>query len=327
MIRRKESPMKRLFWIIPALVIMSGNAQTKTVDRILAQVNDDIITLSDLNRAMAEVRQELATKYSGDQLAQELKKAEKDVLDELIKRKLLLQKAAELGFTANVDVQVSAAIENIRKKNNIKDMQEFERLLGQQGMTLPAFREQIRQQIITQSLVQEFVGSRITLLSQEIEKYYKDNAAEFSTPEEVSLSEIVIPVEGNPDGAVARTKDILARLKQGESFATLASQFSKGPTASKGGSIGSYLTAKLNPEIAKAINNVKEGDVTYIVKSGDMYSIYRVDSRKAASMRPLAEVRDEIKNRIYEQKFNPEFERFVAQLKEDAYIQIFSDVK
>ncbi len=319
--------MKRFFWIIPALLIMSGNAQTKTVDRIVAQVNDDIITLSELNRAMAEIRQELVTKYSGDQLAEEEKKAEKDVLDGLIRQKLLLQKATELGFTANVDVQVSSAIENIRKKNNIKDMQEFERLLAQQGMTMTAFRQQIRDQLVTQSLVQEFVGSRITLLSQEIEKYYKDHAADFSTPEEVSLSEIVIPYEGNPGEAEARVKDILTRLRHGESFAALASQYSKGPTASKGGNIGSYLTAKLNPDIAKAVASVKEGDVSDIVSSADSYSIYRVDSRKAATIKPLAEVRDEIRNRIYEQKFNPEFDRFIAQLKEDAYIQIFGEIK
>jgi len=320
--------MKRLFWIAPIfLLVVSGRAQTKTVDRIVAQVNGDIITLSDLNRAMAEIRQELATKYSGDQLAQELKKAEKEVLDELIRQKLFLQKATELGFTANVDAQVSSYVESIRKKNNIKDMQEFERILAQQGMTLVGFREQIRNQIIVQSLVQEFVGSRITLLPQEVEKYYKDHANEFSTPEEVTLSEIIVSSGGNPSEAEARAKDILARLKQGESFTTLASQYSKGPTANKGGSIGSYLTAKLLPDIAKAIASVKEGDVADIQKTTDGYVIYRVDSRKPATIRPLEEVRDEIKNRLYQQKFNPEYERFSAQLKEDAYIQIFSVAK
>lgn len=319
--------MKRLFWIIPTFLIMSGGAPARIVDRIVAQVNGDIITLSDLNREMAQIRQELAGKFSGDQLAQELQKAEKEVLDYLIRQKLMLQKAAELGFTANVDVQVSASIERIRKENKIKDMEEFERALAQQGITLAAYREQIRERIITQSLVQEFVGSRITVLSQEIEKYYKDRAAEFSTPEEVSLSEIIILSEGSPSEAEARTKDILTRLRQGESFTAVASQYSKGPTASKGGSIGSYLTAKLSPAIVGLIANVKEGDVSDVQKTGDGYAIYRVDARKAAATRPLEEVRDDIRNRIYEQKFNPEFERFIAQLKEDAYIQIFGEIK
>jgi peptidyl-prolyl cis-trans isomerase SurA len=322
--------MKRLMWVIPILLAVNGSAQTgqpKIVDRILAQVNDDIITLSDLNRQMAEIRQELSTRYSGEQLEEEVKKAQSTALDELIREKLLVQKATELGFGSNIDVQVSAAIERIRKQNNIKDMQEFEQALAQQGMTLLEFRDKIRKQILAQGLIQEFVGSRITLTSQEIEKYYRDNETEYTTPEEVSLSEIIIPTEGDDGSAMAKASEILSRLKKGESFATLASQYSKGPTANKGGNIGSYTLPKLNPDIAKAIANVKEGDVTEIQKITEGYVIYRVDSRKPARVRPLDEVRDEIKNKIWQQKFTPEYDRYIAQLKEDAYIQIFGDIK
>lgn len=321
--------MNRCLMIILSalLLIPVASPQSRTVDRIVAQVNDDIITLSDLNREMADIRQELATKYTGDQLEQEAKKAEKMVLDDLIRQKLLLQKASELGFGANVDLQVTAAIENIRKQNNIKDMQEFERALAQQGMTMVGFRERLRRQIITEGLVQEMVSSRITLLSQEIDKYYKDHAADYTSPEEVTLSEIMIPFEGNPAEAEAKANEIHASLSKGEAFAALASQYSKGPTASKGGNIGTYLTAKLNPAITAAIANLKEGEFTAVEKSGDTFVIYRVDSRKLAVVRPLDEVRDEIRNNLWKQKFNPEFERFIAQLKDEAYIQIFSETK
>jgi peptidyl-prolyl cis-trans isomerase SurA len=319
---------KPLAILLAALLLgPTANPQSRTVDRIVAQVNDDIITLSDLNREMAEVRQELATKYAGDQLEQETKKAEKMVLDDLIRQRLLLQKASELGFGANVDLQVTATIENIRKQNNIKDMQEFERALAQQGMTMVGFRERLRRQIVTQSLVQEFVGSRITLLSQEIDKYYKDHAPEYTSQEEVTLSEIMIPFEANPAEAETKANEIHASLRQGEAFAALASQYSKGPTASKGGGIGTYLTAKLNPAITGAIANLKEGEFTGVQKGADSFIIYRVDARKPAVVRPLEEVRDEIRNRLWEQKFNPEFERFVSQLKDEAYIQIFAETK
>ncbi len=319
---------RSLMLILSTLLLAPAvSPQSRTVDRIVAQVNDDIITLSDLNREMADARQELATKYAGEQLEQEVKKAEKMVLDDLIRQRLLLQKASELGFGANVDLQVTAAIENIRKQNNIKDMQEFERALAQQGMTMVGFRERLRRQIITQSLVQEMVGSRITLLSQEIDKYYKDHAADYTSQEEVTLSEIIIPVEGNPAEAEAKANEIHASLGRGESFAALATQYSKGPTASKGGSIGTYLTAKLNPAITASIANLKEGEFTAVEKSADGCVIYRVDSRKPAVVRPLEEVRDEIRNNLWSQKFNPEFERFIAQLKDEAYIQIFSETK
>jgi peptidyl-prolyl cis-trans isomerase SurA len=319
--------MKRMVWTAAIILAFSWSVPAKIVDRILAQVNDDIITLSDLNREMADIRQDLATKFAGQQLEDETKKAEKDVLDELIRQRLLLQKGNELGFGANLDVQVSAAIEKIRKDNKFKDMQEMERAAAQQGLTIAGLRERIRKNIITQSVVQEFVGARITLLSQEVDKFYKDHLSDYAIPEEVTLSEIVIPAEGDAAEAEAKAGDIRKRITAGEAFATLASQYSKGPTAGKGGTIGTYITQKLNPEIAGAIANVKEGDVTAVLKSKEGYIIYRVDTRKPAAYQPLEEVRDKIKNRIYEQKFNPEFERFIAQLKEDAYIQIFGEIK
>ena len=319
--------MKSMLKVFAALFLVGVAAPAKIVDRIVAQVNDDIITLSDLNREMEEVRQQLATQYSGEQLEQEIKKAEKDLLDALIQEKLLLQKATELGFGANVDIQVTAAVERLRKENNIKDMQDFERALAQQGMTLAGFRERIRRRIITDGLIQEFVGSRITLLSTEVERYYKEHAQEFTKPAEVTLSEIIIPVEGNEGEAEAKANDVRKRAMQGEAFATLASQYSKGPTASKGGGIGTYVTAKLNIEIARAIAQLMEGDVSTVLKTKEGFVIYRVDGRKAAAVTPLEEVKQEIQTRLYRQKFNPELQRFVAQLKEDAYIQIFAEAK
>ena len=319
--------MNRTVYAVFALIVFGWDLQAKIVDRIVAQVNDDIITLSDLNREMQAVRQELATKYAGDQLEQEVKKQEKGVLDLLIQDKLLLQKAVELGFTANVDVQVSAALERIRKENNIKDMQEFERLLGQQGQSLAGYRDYIRKRITIDSLVQNFVGSRITLLSSEIEKYYNAHPELFTTPEEITLSEIVIPIEGEAAETEAKANDIRKRAMQGENFVTLASQYSKGPTAGKGGGIGSYVTGKLNDDIAKAVASIKEGDVTPVLKTKEGFVIYKVDTRKVAARRPLDEVKPEIQRRMWDQKYAPELEKFVAQLKEEAYIPIFGEAK
>jgi len=106
--------MKNLLWIVPAVFIgltTHLQAQTRTVDRILAQVNDEIITMSELNREMVQFKQELATRYSGEQLEQAIQKAEKEGLQTLIEQKLIYQKASELGMTANVDSRVSAYVQ------------------------------------------------------------------------------------------------------------------------------------------------------------------------------------------------------------------------
>jgi peptidyl-prolyl cis-trans isomerase SurA len=322
----KGIPMKNLFAAILAALFVSSFASAKTVDRIVAQVNDDIVTLSELNRETAQARQELAAKYSGEQLEQAMQKAEQQALEMLIQEKLLYQKAMELGFNADVDKKVSTMIQQFIKDNNLESTEELEKALEQSGRTLKDFREQYKRSIIVNELIYEMVDSRIALLTPEVEKYYKDHAVEYTTPEEVTLSTIVIN-EPTDKESEAKAEDIYKRVQQGESFATLAGQYSKGATANTGGNIGTYLLAKLNAITAKAIANLKEGEVSKPQKEAEGYVLYRVDSRKISAVRPMEEVKNEIKNRIYSQKRGPEYDRYITQLKEDAYIQIFSEIK
>ncbi len=323
--------MKRTMWLAGAILLygcglMAQTTPAKVVDRIVAQVNDDVITLSDIRHDMVGVREQLAAKYSGDQLEQEVKRAQDMVLENLIREKLFLQKANELGMGSGMDVRVSNFIEQKRKELNIKDMDEFERALEQQNTTMAAYREDIRKAMIQQDLLSYFVDSRITLLSEEVERYYKDHIKDFSTPEEVTLSEIVIPSGSDGSQAEALANESRNRLLKGESFPTLASQVSKGPTASKGGGIGTYQVGQLAPQIAAAVANVKEGDVSAVTKITEGYVIFRVDARKPPVVRPFEEVRNDIKQFLWEQKRQPELDRFVTQLKEDAYIQKFQEI-
>ena len=318
--------MKNLLWAIPAVLFAFSIASSKTVDRIVAQVNDEIVTLSELNRETAQARQELATKYTGEQLEQMVQKAEQDALESLIQEKLFYQKAMELGFNADIDKKVAAAIQQIVKENNFEDTEELEKALEQSGRNLREFRDQFKRSILINDLIYEFVDSRITLLTPEIDKYYKDHEADFTTPEEVTLSTIVIN-EASDKESEDRANDLYRRLQQGESFAALASQYSKGATANTGGNIGTYLLSKLNSATVNAIANLKEGEVSKPQKEREGFVLYRVDSRKVAAVRPLDQVRNEIKNQLYNRKRGPEMERYINQLRDDAYIQIFSESK
>ncbi|MBN1570287.1 MAG: peptidyl-prolyl cis-trans isomerase [Acidobacteria bacterium] len=318
--------MKNLLWSILAVFFAFSSASSKTVDRIVAQVNEEIVTLSELNQETAQIRQELATKYSGEELEQMVQKAEQEALESLIREKLLYQKGLELGFNADVDKKIAAAVQQVVKENNFEDTEELEKALEQAGRSLREFREQFKKQIIINDLIYEFVDSRIALLTPEIEKYYKDHQEDFSTPDEVTLSTIVIK-EATDRESEERANDIYGRLQKGESFAALASQYSKGATANTGGNIGTYILSKLNALTLKAIEGLKEGDSSKPQKEPEGFVLYRIDSRKVAAVRPLDQVKNEIKNRIYAGKRGPELERYINQLKEDAYIQIFSEAK
>jgi peptidyl-prolyl cis-trans isomerase SurA len=319
--------MKKQLLIIPALFLGFCAAETKVVDRILVKVNDDIITLSDLNRMMEKALPQIKARFTGEQLEDEIKKTEKQALEVLIEDKLLYQKAVELDYYTRAEPKVASQIQTILKDNNFKDEEDLEKNLLKQGMTLREFREDIQKQISVLELKNEFIGSRITILKPEIEKYYKDHIADYTSSEEVTLSEIIIPVEGGVKAAEDRANDIYRRLQKGEAFQDLASQYSKGPTANKGGPIGTYQVDKLTPEMAKAIAGYKEGDATKPQRMKEGYAIFRIDSLKASAVRPLEEVQDEIRQKIGNAKYKPEYERLIAQLKEDAYIDYLPEIK
>jgi peptidyl-prolyl cis-trans isomerase SurA len=319
--------MKKLTGIVLTIIFAASVAAAGVVDRIVAKVNDEIITLSELRRQMDPMRKEIMSKVPAAMQEQALKEAEEQILNSLIEASLIYQKAIELEYNAEVEEDVTAYIQQIMKDNGINDTDEFEDRLAEQGQSLRSFREEIEKGLTSQALVNAFIHSRISLLTPEIERYYQNHQADFTTPEEVTLSEIILDTSKGVAEAESLAADIADRVRRGETFAALAGQHSKGATAGKGGGIGTYVIDKLNAETRKALASVGEGEISAPQKSAEGLIIYRVDARKPMIVRPLDEVSDQIKNILYQQKQNPEYERFITQLKEDAYIQIFPEMQ
>jgi len=321
--------MKNVFWTVLIILCSFCYAEAGVVDRIYAQVNEDIITLSDINRRMEGYRREYESKLNGDELDQALTEAKVGILDALIQEKLLVQKAIELGIDADVEPDVSSEIQRTMKEHNIDTMEQFEDALEEQGTNLRDFRDLIRNQVMASVIINEFVRRRITLMTSEIEKYYKNHAADYATPEEVGLSEIIVTVaaDESKEAAQNRARDLYNRLEKGESFTSLASQYSKGATANIGGSIGSNLIEKWHPDIVEAVSGLESGDFSEPQVTAEGYVIYRVDSRKHSVVPPFEEIESQIKETVYTNKFEPELERFVSRLKEEAYIQIYSETE
>ena len=319
--------MKKMTGVVLAIIIAACMTNAGTVDRIIAKINDEIITLSEIRREMEPYRREIMSKVPAAQQEQALKETEERILNNLIEAALIYQKAIELEYDAHVEEDVTSYIQDIMKDNNFRDTEEFENALAQEGESMKSFRESIERQAVSQALVNDFISSRISLLAPEIERYYQNNQANFSSLEEVTLSEIILDTTKGVSEAENLATEIADRARRGESFAALAGQYSKGTTAGRGGEIGTYPVDKLNVEIRKALTGVEEGEVSAPQKSSEGIIIYRVDVRKPAVVQPLDEVKDEIRNILYQQKRNPEYERFMTQLKEDAYIQIFPEME
>lgn len=310
-------------WFFAAAAPVS--AQTPVVlDEIVAKVNNEIITLTDLNqeldRLRSSLRQEVKDPATFEEVFEEQKKR---VLDSMIETRMLLQKAEELGFSANIDVEVSAHLEEIRKQSGIPNMEVFDQLLRQRGSSLVEFRELRKKQLIVESLLGQYVYSKITLLTSEVEEFYRQNIQRFTEPAEVELAEILLLTEGKNKAAVRqRAEQVLAGLKSGGAFEELARQYSEGPTASRGGQIGSFKKGSMAAPLENVVFDLAEGETTGIIETDYGLQIVKVLSRKPSREQPLEEVRPEIQRELYQRKARPEMEEFMEELRSQSYIYV-----
>jgi len=299
------------------------------LDEIVAKVNNEIITLSDFKKELQMLRAELSQQFTDPAvLEREVQKRQGELLRAMIENKLMVQKAEELGITANIDVDVAAALEAIRKENNIPDMEVFDQLLRQQGSSLDQHRARIKQQMIIRTLVEQFVYSKLTLLTPEIEAYYKQNLDKFTEPAEVELAEILFLTEGKDKAQVRRKAgEVLARLKNGASFEEEAKRNSEGPTASRGGNIGVFKKGSMASALEAVVFDMKPGEVSDVIETDYGFQIVKLINKKDNQVKPLAEVRPIIQNVLYQQKAAPELKEFLDDLRSQSYIYVAPDYK
>src|SRR5579875_1435796 len=224
----------------------------KVVEQIVARVDDQVIDTSDYQRALQDLKQQ-AQQQNMSQA--ELDREKKNLLRNLIDQQLLLAKGKQLGITG--EDQLIQRLDQIRKQNHLDSMSALQQAVEAQGLSWQDFKQQIRNNIITQEVIRQKVAPTIRISPQEVQQYYDRHKKEFERPEEVQLSEILIPT-ANPDNAaqVAEAKkkadSIEAKLKTGGDFAKLAKADSTGPTAAQGGDLGDFQKGQLAPELESA---------------------------------------------------------------------------
>ena len=294
------------------------------LDEIVAKVNQEIITLSDLQQAMDALRNELAqTAESPEELDQEFGKQKKGLLKGIIEKKLMLQKADELELAGGIDLDVAASLEANRKDAGIPSLEMLDQLLRQQGSSLGQYRENLKQRMIVARLIQQSVYSRVTLLTPEIEAYYREHIEQFTEPAEVELGEILLLTEGKNLAAVKeKSEEILASLGAGASFEDMARKYSDGPTASRGGGIGKFTRNSMADPIGNVAFQLEEGEISKVIEVDYGLEIIKVLKKKTAKEMPLEDVRSQISSALYQVKAEPGIQGFIKKLREESYVYI-----
>jgi peptidyl-prolyl cis-trans isomerase SurA len=292
------------------------------VEDAVARINDQIITRTEYEAA----EQQLLQEGRQDNLSQaDLDDRVNNLLRDLIDEQLLLSKGKELGITG--DAETIRELDDIRKKNNLPSMEALEKAAATQGVSFEDFKQHIRDQIIRQQVVRDQVGSHLNMTHADEIAYYNAHAQEFVVPEQVHLSEILIPTPENAtqadlDAALAKANGIAGKLRTGANFAALARTDSGGPNAAGGGDLGDWKRGTLGDVLEKATFPLAVGANTDPIRTRQGYVILHVDSHQKAGVPPLADVEGKVQEALYFQQLQPALRAYLTKARADAFMDI-----
>lgn len=304
--------LKRIIFFSLGLIAQATLASAAQVeDGIVAIVNSDLIMLSEMKREFAPERERIQNEYRGDALARRLRTAEYMTLTSMIERKLQLQEAKTRGITVT-DQEAQQAIRQMKQQGGAVDE------------TNPADIKKAREQLTLLRIVDREVRSGVMVADSDMKRYFQEHRDRFALSEEYTLSQILIRPRSPNDTAEAREKarEVMARLRQGESFEDLALRFSDGPNASNGGHLGLVRQGELLPGIERTIATMVPGGISDVIETPEGFHIVRLEDKKPKQFRPYEQVRSEIQGLVFQQKSEDVFQAWLADLKNKAYIEI-----
>ena len=311
--------MKRLslLLVLPSVLCVATPAASEVIERVVAKVNGDIVTLSDFEARQISALQD--ARIGQDRIEAYLRDNNARILQDAIDELLIIQRADELGLKLRPEY-VKEFIEGIKKENNLASDEVLSEQLRREGTTLEDLKRSVGRQILKRQVLQRELESKVTVTESETRADYEARLEEYSRPATVHLLEILVSSESGD--ALAQTAEILNRTRAGEDFADLARSLSTAPSRSAGGDLGNVSLKELSASIQKAIAPLKPGDVSEPVPSGDGYRVFKLVGRSEASVVPFEDVKADIQRRLMMQRGNEAYEKYVEGLRKTAIIDL-----
>ncbi|MEO7969884.1 MAG: peptidyl-prolyl cis-trans isomerase [bacterium] len=305
--------------------------ELKVVDEVIAQVNDDVITLSSLRRESRERIE--ALKQGGmteQQASEEVNKRQAELIATLINEQLLMQRGKELDLSSEVESEVNKRMLEVAKDQGITSIEKLDAAMKESGLDPAATRQTMRVEMMKQAVIQQEVDRKIFfgLTMDELKKYFAAHPEKFRKPETVTLSEIFLSSAGKNEAEVkARALKLVGDLRAGADFATVAVANSEREqngvriAPQTKGSVGAFEMPSLRDDIAGTVKDVKAGGISEPLRSNDGYQIFRVDSRTAASTNVTFN-ENQVREAITIERTAKEREDYLQHLRNEAYIKI-----
>jgi peptidyl-prolyl cis-trans isomerase SurA len=311
------------------LVPAGARAQAKgtVVEEIVARVNNQIITLSDYQKAAAGLQQEAAQdcqNCSQMQIQAAVTEHQKNLLRDLIDQQLLIERAKDMEVSVETDL--IKRLDEVRKQNNLTSMEDLEKAVEQQGIVWEDYKTQMRNSLLTQEVIRREVGGRMNIGSDEVKAYYEAHKQEFNRPEQVALAELFLSTDGKTPEEISavrtRADDLHNRLVKGEDFEQLVKRYSEGSTAQQNGDLGEFERGQLSKQLEDAVFGLEKNQFTDVIQTKTGFEILKVLDHYQAGLQPLDKVEGEITNIIYRQKMDPAMRVYLAQLREESYVLV-----
>ena len=312
-----------------ATVAQEGEQQV--VDEVIAQINDDVITLSMLKRETQERIEALKQSGKSDQEANaEVVKRQPELIATLVNEALLMQKGKELDLSTEVEAEVNRRMLDVAKEQGITSMEKLEAAMREGGVDPVATRQTMRTEIMKQAVIQQEVDRKLFFgwTMDELKKYFQENQAKFFKPESVTISEIFLSFAGKNEAEVkARALELVRQLRAGADFAKVAAANSEREqngvriAPETGGKVGNFEVPNLRAEIADSVKSVPVGGINEPLRINDGYQVLRVDARTAGSTTATFN-ENQVREAMTMERGTKARDEYLQGLRDEAYIKI-----
>lgn len=313
--KRDRLPVRSL---AAAFLILWGSllpVQAEVTNRIVAVVNNEIITWMELEKKMGQLLPP-GTPVNNAEI-------QKQVLFQMIDQKLLEAQIRKLNLQVGKE-EIDKAILRIQDEQGIKSPQELAAALTRGGITEEELRTRLKDQILRFRLISREIGSKIVFSEDQISAYYQKNKSKFEPAERLHLAQITVLNSDypNPEAAKAKIEEIAALLRQGEPFAALAKKFSRDPSAAQGGDLGIFLVDEIDPLLMPVLSPLKPGETCPVQSTPEGWRIVKLISRETTKAASPAETREKIQEMVYQAEIEARAEQWILKLRERSSIQI-----
>lgn len=319
-------PRRLLFGIFWLVLVLATTLHADVIDRCVAVVNNDIITLSEVNELGKPLFQRVAEEVPPDRLAEALQQARETVINKLIEKKLLAQEAKKLHIQVT-DKEVEQALARILERNHTS-REQFKKELAAMGMDEQRYKEDLRDQILGSRVVNYEVRSKIIIPEEKIIDYYDTHYTE--QVGEGGYYILQIGISWDKEGitreeARKKAERIRSLAVNGKDFKELARKYSDLPSSVDGGDIGVFKKEEMAGYMRKAVTSLKPGQVSEVVETPVGYQIFKLLSSQEGQIItkvPYEKVKEEIRATLYQQEMQKLYKNWMQKIREQAYIKI-----